>query len=62
MTLEQQREKDAKQLSAWARGDARHPHGLSGHNWVIPYWESKDMRDAALVEYSEWGNMSGMVP
>lgn len=64
MTKEQIRERNAKTLVAWTRGEERHPHGTSGHRFIVPVWESKNMWDTSPqgIGSSEWGNAAGMVP
>lgn len=64
MMLEARRAKDAAQLSAWYRGeDVRHPHGLSGHGWIIPPQDTKRTWDThpPAYQFSEYGNNAGSV-
>lgn len=35
--IEEIRANEAKKLSAWFRGEGKHPHGKSGENWLVPY-------------------------
>ena len=56
MTLEEIRASDAKKLSDYFNGKTdRHPHGLSGKKWIIPYQLSKETRD-----WGEWARAIGV--
>lgn len=39
------REQNAKQLILWCEGRGRHPHGQSGLNTVVPWFETKAIKN-----------------
>jgi hypothetical protein len=62
-TVEEVRLSDAKRLSAWYEGKAdAHPHGLSGHQIILPRHLTSNCWDTAprAYAYSEWGNACGI--
>lgn len=56
MTLEQQREQDAKGKSSFfAAKTDRHPHGKSGLRFLLPYENDRRMKNESI----EWANAAG---
>jgi len=49
------RARDAELWSAWLSGTGPHPHGVSGHRWLIPYLWNRRMTDGG-----EWARGCGL--
>jgi hypothetical protein len=61
--LEKRRELDARRKIAFYSGETdAHPHGLSGHRWLLPPEDDKRPRNPAPRgwTFSEWGNAAGI--
>lgn len=54
---------EARGKAAWFAGKGPHPHGMSGHRWMIPAEESCNMWDTHPhgQQFSEWGNAAAAV-